>query len=118
MLKITKTEEKTTTTLKLEGRLAGVWVNECLEAWKALIPTLQERELYVDIRDVTFVDPDGAQLLAQIYRKYSAHFLTGSPLTQYFADQAIRACAHTAESSGRKPDGKGMIRSEPLSFKK
>ena len=104
VLRVTKIEEKTTTTLKLEGRLAGLWVNECLEAWQALTPTLKEKELCLDIRDVTFVDRKGAKLLAEIYKEHCAHFLTGNPLTRHFADQAIEMCARAVESSRANTD--------------
>lgn len=96
MLKITKTQEKTTTILKLEGRLAGLWVHECSEAWKALIPDLQGRKLCVDIRDVTFVDQSGEQLLAEMYKQHDVRFLTGSLLTRHFADKAIQTSTHLA----------------------
>lgn len=92
MLRITRNEDAAVTTLRLEGRLAGAWVNECHEAWKALIPELHERSLWLDIRDVTYVDQNGANLLAEIYREHKAEFLTASPLTQEFANQAISAC--------------------------
>lgn len=93
VLKITSNEGKTSTTLRLEGRLAGVWVNECLQAWKALIPTIQEKQFLVDIRDLTFVDRNGAELLAEICSQHDTQFLTGGPLTEYFANQAIGASA-------------------------
>lgn len=94
MLRITKTEERATTTLKLEGRLAGPWVHECSEVWKALSPDLQGRKLCVDIRDVTFVDQPGEQLLAEMYKQHDVRFLTGSLLTRHFAEQAIKASTH------------------------
>ena len=106
MLRITKNEEKTATTLKLEGRLAGIWVNTCVEALKALVPGLSFKQLRVDIRDVTFVDGKGAELLAGMYKQHKALFLTGSPLTQHFANQAIEAGGRGLKESHGRPDGK------------
>ena len=106
MLRITQSDEDTTTTLKLEGRLAGVWVNTCVETLKALVPGLGHRHLRLDIRDVTYVDVKGAELLAQIYRQHKALFLTGSPLTRHFANQAIEAAPRGATKCDRRPDGK------------
>ncbi len=96
MLRITKIEELTTMTLKLEGRLAGIWVPECSEAWKVLIPSLQGRKLCLDIRDVTFVDQNGQKLLADIYKQHGVQFFT-SLLTQHFADKAVEASHHRAK---------------------
>jgi hypothetical protein len=44
----------------------------------------------VAIRNVDFVDGEGRQLLREIYQKTNAYFLTDSPLTRYFADDAMR----------------------------
>jgi hypothetical protein len=39
---------------------------------------------------VAFVDANGRELLRAIYRETSACFLADSPLTQYFADDAMQ----------------------------
>jgi hypothetical protein len=39
---------------------------------------------------VAFVDVKGRQLLREIYQETNAGFLTDSPLTRYFADDAMR----------------------------
>ena len=77
------------TTLKLDGRVTGAWVNECMQAWQTLVPCLGSDELWLDIRGVTFVDKNGVRLFAEIYRKNHVQFLTNTPLTEYFAEQAI-----------------------------
>ena len=76
--------------MTLEGRIAGVFVSECVQAWQFLVPTLQAKDLYMDIRGVTFVDRAGMDFLGNICRTNATKFLTSSPLTRYFAEQATR----------------------------
>lgn len=89
-LKITVNQDNTAATLKLEGRLAGAWIPECVRAWQELAPSLGPKKLRLDLRGLTFVDSDGALLLSEIYRKNRPQFLTNTPLSKYFAEQAIR----------------------------
>lgn len=94
-----------TATLKLEGRLAGAWIPECVHAWQSLAPSLGPKQLWLDLRGLTFVDRNGAELLAEIYRKHRAQFLTNTPLTKYFAEQAVRASSDL-DSAPLKGNGK------------
>ena len=100
-LKITINQDTTTAILKLEGRLAGSWIPECEQALQSLAPSLGPKKLCLDLRGLTFVDQNGAELLAGIYRKHRAEFLTNTPLTKYFAEQAVR----TGNDSGKHSRG-------------
>lgn len=42
----------------------------------------------LDLRGVTYVDASGLRVLRQIYQEKMPAFLTGSPLTDSFAEQA------------------------------
>ncbi|HVZ59614.1 MAG TPA: hypothetical protein VG892_02410 [Terriglobales bacterium] len=89
-LKITTIEKPEATVIKLEGRLAGPWVAE-LEKAIATNQSLKEKKpLWVDIRELTFVDPTGRVLLGEIHQNAHARFLANSPLTRYFAEEAMR----------------------------
>ena len=77
--------------MKLEGKMAGPWVEECRQAWLALAPSLRAKKLTLDLRGITFVDDSGAQLLRDMYRETHAEMFTDSPLTSYFAEQARQA---------------------------
>ena len=94
-----------TTTLRLAGRLADAWVFECSRAWQALAPNLSSRQLCVDLRDVTFVDQSGAQLLAEIYQKHHAQFLANTPLTKYYAEQAVGDHQDAVSAKAKTADG-------------
>jgi anti-anti-sigma regulatory factor len=83
--------------MKLEGKLTGPWVEECMRVWLELKRTLSTRKLALDLCGVTFVDALGMQLLREIYSATRAEFRTNSPLTNYFAEQAMQQI-----SDGRK----------------
>jgi hypothetical protein len=90
MLRITIHETAKGQTIKLEGKIAGPWVEEFNRAWHSLAPSLGSRVLHLDLCGVAFIDANGRQLLREIYQKTDACFLADSPLTQYFADDARR----------------------------
>lgn len=90
MLRITVEESECAETIKLEGKIVGPWVEELSRAWHALAPSLGCKQLKLDLRSVAFVDGKGRQLLHEICQQTKASFLTDSPLTKYFADEAMR----------------------------
>jgi hypothetical protein len=90
MLRITIHEGAKAETIQLEGKVVGPWVEELNPTWNSLAPSLGSRKLHLDLRGVAFVDAKGRQLLREIYQKSNASFLADSPLTQYFADDAMQ----------------------------
>jgi anti-anti-sigma regulatory factor len=74
--------------MSLEGRMAGPWVNECKRTWESLVPSLGSKKLRIDLRDVTYVSAEGKKLLAEMHKSTGADFLTGTPMSEYFAQQA------------------------------
>jgi len=90
MLRITVHNGEKTQTIQLEGKISGLWVDEFDRMWHDLAPALGTKKLQLDLRSVDFVDGQGSKLLRDIYRKTKASFLTDSPLTQHFADVAMR----------------------------
>jgi anti-anti-sigma regulatory factor len=79
-----------TAAIKLEGRVVGPWAEELAAVWGDLAITLDERPVTLDMRDVTYIDVSGMQVLRQICRQKHPAILTGSPLTESFAEQAQR----------------------------
>jgi hypothetical protein len=55
-----------------------------------LAPSLGERRLLVDLRELMHMDEAGRGLLADIHAARSAEFLADTPLTRYFAEQIQR----------------------------
>ena len=65
MLRITKvSEDSSTVTMKLEGKLASEWVplleGECLTCLK------EDRKVFLDFSEVTFVDGPGAEMVQKL----------------------------------------------------
>ena len=67
MLKITVSNEHPGLTFRLSGRLVGPWVQELRQCW--LMADLDDpAQCRVDLRDVSFIDEAGKQLLSQMSR--------------------------------------------------
>jgi ABC-type transporter Mla MlaB component len=66
MLKISMEDEPHQVTLKLEGSLAGIWVMDLEESWRALYPARAGGLLRVHLFRVEHVDNAGRYLLALI----------------------------------------------------
>jgi hypothetical protein len=97
MLRITIEESESAETIKLEGKIVGPWVEELSRTWHSMVPALGRKQLRLDIRCVSFLDGRGRQLLREIYQQTKACFLTDSPLTRYFADEAMRQSSKDGE---------------------
>ena len=93
MLRVTVQESPREVTIKLEGKVAGSWVGEFDRAWRSLESSWGSKKFSLDLRGVSFVDREGRRLMRKIYEKTGAAFLTNSPLTTYFAEDAMRATA-------------------------
>ena len=89
-MKISVQETEKTVILKIEGRAAEPLVAELNRAWQNLAPSLGSRKLSVDLRGVTFMDMTGRHLLAEIHTKSGAEFLADTPMTKYFAEEAMQ----------------------------
>lgn len=88
MLKISIQNDATTTSLKLEGKLIGPWVEELDRAWRAYEPSLEAKKLCLDLREMTFADKDGIRILRKIVARTDAGILADTPLTRHFAAEA------------------------------
>lgn len=67
MMKITFFKDSESAVLKVEGRLAGPWVDELEKTWHSVTPATSASHLVLDLCDVTFVDAEGRQLLAEMH---------------------------------------------------
>ncbi len=64
MLKITTGFDGVSSTIELEGSLAGPWVEELEKCWREISP---DRSLRVLLAAVTFIDEAGKDLLGRIH---------------------------------------------------
>lgn len=90
MLKITTHTNTRSTTLQLEGRLAGPWVGELSRCWLSTVGTKTSRPLSVDLSAVTYVDAEGKDLLSKIYQA-GAKLIASGCLTSCVVREITRA---------------------------
>ena len=64
MLRISVMNEPGITRMKLEGKLAHEWVDEARKAWTSLVEMAGAEAITVDLRNVSFVDEAGHELLS------------------------------------------------------
>jgi len=90
MLKITRHTDNHSTTLQLEGRLAGPWVEELERCWASTVGEQDKRELRIDLSAVTYVDASGKDLLKKLSRKGVGLAASGC-LTSCIVEEITRA---------------------------
>jgi hypothetical protein len=66
MLKISVIDDEASVKLKLEGKLAGPWVEELRCCWLKEISIDPRRSIVTDLTEVSFVDAAGEELLAEM----------------------------------------------------
>jgi anti-anti-sigma regulatory factor len=71
MLRVTRIDTPDVTTLKLEGKLAGPWVDEVRHCWTKLAEEKARVCVYVDLHGLSFLDASGKTLLLQMERQGS-----------------------------------------------
>jgi hypothetical protein len=96
MLKVTTTNQDQTITLKLEGKLAGPWVQEVTRVWDDTAGSPQGGYV-VDLRSVTFIDNPGRALLTTMSRR-GAQLIATDCLTRNIVDEIQRECYPQPES--------------------
>ena len=69
MLRITTEAAPFERTLRLEGRLAGPWVDELSRTWEELRAVRDAGSIRIDLDGVTFVSSSGKSLLRRIHRQ-------------------------------------------------
>lgn len=77
MLRITTHNDSNFFTFKVEGRLAGPWVKELRDCWQNMLADHRFPAIRVDLREVTFVDISGKELLGTLYRQGAQFIATG-----------------------------------------
>lgn len=98
MLRITFQEDPEGTTVKLEGKLSGPWVEELERSWTECSADAS-KQVTVNLSDVTYIDPEGKRLLARMMGK--GVFLQGTQLmTRYIIDEIARTGAHSGRNGG------------------
>ena len=89
MLKITTDQEAGRTKLKLEGRLAGPWVEELKHCWQQNAAA-GEPVGVVELNEVIFIDAAGKKLLAAMHRQGVALTACSGCMTRAITEEILR----------------------------
>jgi anti-anti-sigma regulatory factor len=87
MLRITLDETGDELTIRLEGRIAGPWVQELRRVWAEVAAHTQTRLLSLDLCSVTYADQDGKRALREINSQAGAKLIADTPWTRYLAEE-------------------------------
>jgi len=98
MLRITVHEESTVWRLSLSGKLAGPWVAETENVWRAM--PRASAQIEIDLKEVTGVDTAGRMLLAAMHRA-GAQFVTGGVANSALVSEISRG-RHLRKASDPK----------------
>jgi anti-anti-sigma regulatory factor len=92
MLRITLHDSPEILRFQLEGKLVGPWVSELEQSWKTARSVQADKKLVVDLRDVTFIDDSGKDLLRR-FCESGAEFVACEPLTCAIVEQVTHCRA-------------------------
>lgn len=81
MLRITVLDQAEVLTFKLEGRLAGEWVQVLEDCWRSVETRQSKQIVQVDLTEVTSIDALGRACLASLQRQ-KAQFIAADCLTK------------------------------------
>jgi len=89
MLKITTLTNTESTAFRLEGRLAGPWVQELERCWvSTVVGTRKKHPFSVDLSAVTYVDSEGKDLLKKIHQQ-GATLVASGCLTSCIVNEIV-----------------------------
>ena len=89
MLRITTHHNEDAIELRLAGRLGGAEIGELERCWRAMTASRAPISIVVDLTDVTFVDPTGRGLLAQIH-EHGGTLRAGGVMTKAIIEKIKR----------------------------
>ena len=95
--------------LRLEGRASGPWCDELARFWEQTSPRLATGKLAIDLRNLTYADLRGTEVLRNIYAQTHADLIASSAWTKHLAEEIRSGMNDAAEQE--VADYKGKFRS-------
>ena len=86
------------TTIRLEGKLKGPWVEELNRAWSSICLPETRNPIQVDLRCVSFVDEHGRDLLIKM-RQQGAELVAFGPMMNSVVEEIARSAAPVRPSA-------------------
>jgi hypothetical protein len=103
MLRITVQEDRQSSKLVLEGRLAVPWIAEVDKAWSAVVRRRDGRRVVVDLSGVTSIEESAKALLRRMYEQ-GGELRSADLLTRAIVDE-VQAPAPASDSSSPRRRG-------------
>jgi len=103
MLRISVTTRSGGATVKLEGRLAGPWVDELARCWTSVTAVRDAQSVRVELEAVTFIDSAGKALLRTMHEQGAALLASGC-MTRAILEE-IGTKSYERRSRGAEKDG-------------
>lgn len=100
MFRVTIQSEAAVVRVVLEGSLTGPYVQELQRCWQA--HSLQPRSVVVDLTEITFMDPDGKTLLAQMHGQ-GAQLVGRGVMTTAWIEEISLTAPRVSPSSSQTP---------------
>ena len=86
MVRIYIHDEAPVTSIVVEGKLIGPWVQELEKCWETVMAAHARKSMVVDLAHVTFIDAEGRALLARMRRKGARLLSSGVLINSIVAD--------------------------------
>jgi hypothetical protein len=86
MLRIYIHDKVPITSIVVEGKLIGPWVQELERCWETVVAAHPRKSMVVDLVQVTFIDSDGRALLTRMRRKGAKLLSAGVLINSIVAD--------------------------------
>lgn len=98
MLRVTTTDTNEGTTLILEGKLSGPWVDEVQKCWAGYAMPRSQTTIRVNLREVSYVDGRGRDLLIHMERE-GASLVEASDFIRHLLSEGVLGEGHSATIS-------------------
>ena len=103
MLKITVVEDQRRRRVIVEGKLIAPWAAELTSTYQRARTDLQDRELIIDLRDLTAISLEGEDILLQLMRE-KAKFLCGVYTKEVLRQLGLKARDNLQEAAAEYSD--------------
>jgi ABC-type transporter Mla MlaB component len=103
MLKITVVEDQRQRRVIVEGKLIPPWTAELTSAWQTARTDLQDRELAIDLRNLTAISPEGEALLLRLMRE-KVKLLCGVYMREVLKQLARKTSGSTRDAADEYAD--------------
>ena len=102
MLRISATTRAGAAALRLEGRLAGPWVDEVRACWQDVAAKRNAGSLCIDLDAVTFIDAAGRALLSAMHAQGAVLAASGC-MTRAIVDEITTTSCERGDHRGSGP---------------